>query len=129
MTSGPTMPTSSAATDPAPSDPDFPDSDPSEQSPAGIHQRRRRRKLRPLSLGVRVTLHVLGWILVVVGIAGFFLPVLPGGLALAAGLAVLSVASRRLHRWLRPKFRRWPGGWKKLERFRRRLHRRLEPRD
>jgi hypothetical protein len=91
------------------------------------HHHRRRRILRPLSLSVRVTLHILGWLLTVIGVAGFFLPVLPGGLALAAGLALLSVASRRLHLWLRPKFRRWPRAWRRLERFRRRLHRRLEP--
>jgi hypothetical protein len=84
-------------------------------------------KLRPLSLGVRVTLHVLGWLLTLIGVAGFFLPVIPGALALGAGLALLSVASRRLHIWLRPKFRRWPRAWRRLERFRRRLHRRLEP--
>jgi hypothetical protein len=84
-------------------------------------------KLRPLSLGVRVTLHVLGWLLTIIGVAGFFLPVIPGALALGAGLALLSVASRRLHLWLRPKFRRWPRAWRRLERFRRRLHRRLEP--
>jgi hypothetical protein len=96
----------------------------------GLHPRRTLRlpKLRPLSLGVRITLHVLGWLLAVIGVAGLFLPVLPGGLAIAAGLAVLSVASRSLHQWLRPKFRRWPRGWRRLERFRRRLHRRLEPR-
>lgn len=91
--------------------------------------RKRRRKLRPLSLSVRITLHVLGWLMVAIGVAGFFLPVLPGGLALALGLALLSVASRRLHQWLRPKFRRWPKGWRRLENFRRRLHRRLEPRE
>lgn len=93
------------------------------------HRHLRLPKLRPLSLAVRVTLHVLGWLLVVIGVAGFFLPVLPGGLTLAAGLALLSVASRRLHLWLRPKFRRWPRAWRRLERFRRRLHRRLEPRE
>lgn len=86
-------------------------------------------KLRPLSLGVRVTLHVLGWLLTLIGVAGFFLPVIPGALTLGAGLALLSVASRRLHLWLRPKFRRWPRAWRRLERFRRRLHRRLEPRE
>jgi hypothetical protein len=48
-------------------------------------------------------------------------------LSLALGLALLSVASRRLHQWMRPKFKRWPKGWRRLERFRRRLHRRLEP--
>jgi len=102
---------------------------PGEPSEAPESHHLRLPKLRPLSFGVRVTLHVLGWTLVVVGIAGFFLPVLPGGLALAAGLAILSVASKRLHLWLRPKFRRWPRAWRRLERFRRRLHRRLEPRE
>ncbi len=89
--------------------------------------RRPRLRLRPLSLGVRITLHILGWLLAAIGVAGFFLPVLPGALALALGLALLSVASRGLHQWLRPKFKRWPKGWRRLERFRRRLHRRLEP--
>lgn len=89
----------------------------------------RRGLLRPLSLPFRLALVVVGWGLVLLGVIGWFLPVLQGWLTLFVGLAVLSIASQRVHRFLRRRFRRWPKGWRSLEKLRRRMHRWLAKRD
>jgi len=86
----------------------------------------RRRHLRPLSRPVRLALLVGGWIVTLAGIAGLFLPVLQGVLFLFLGLAMLSVSSRTVHGWLRGLFRRWPRGWRRMEKLRRKLHLRLQ---
>jgi len=89
------------------------------------HERRRFQRL-PLPVWIRVAVLVVGWVLVVVGIAGLFLPIIQGGLSLVLGLALLSIASQAVHLWLRRLMGRWPGAWKRLERFRRKLHARIE---
>ncbi len=84
-----------------------------------------RAALRRPPLWVRVALVLLGWTLILIGIAGLVLPGLQGVLTILAGLALLSVASNRVHRWLQRLLQRWPGLRRRLDRFRRRLHRRL----
>ena len=79
-------------------------------------------KLPKLSLRMRVVAFVLGWGLVLVGVAGLALPGIQGVLTLLAGTAVLSVVSETVYRLLRWVFRRWPGGWKRVRGFRRRVH-------
>jgi uncharacterized membrane protein YbaN (DUF454 family) len=59
--------------------------------------------------------------LVLLGIAGLFLPILQGGLSLALGFALLSVASQTVHLWLRRVMGRWPKLWRRMEKLRRRL--------
>ncbi|MCZ7652973.1 MAG: hypothetical protein M5U13_18095 [Thermoanaerobaculia bacterium] len=86
---------------------------------------RRPRKLPRLSLPVRIVLGVIGWVLILVGIVGLFLPVVQGGLFLVLGAAVISLVSHRFHAWLRARFAGWPRGWKRVERFRRWLHGKL----
>ena len=86
---------------------------------------RKPRHLPPLPLGIRITLLFVGWLLILLGIVGLFLPVLQGVLFLFAGVAVVSLASRRMHVWLRARFARWPRGWRRLEKLRRAIHRRL----
>jgi hypothetical protein len=81
-----------------------------------------RHKLPQLSLGMRVVAFVLGWGLVLVGIAGLALPGIQGVLTLLAGTAVLSVVSETVYRLLRRLFRRWPSGWKRVHGFRNRVH-------
>jgi putative transmembrane protein PGPGW len=83
-----------------------------------------RRHLPPLSLPTRVGLHVAGWILIVAGIAMLALPG-QGILTILLGLAVLSLASIHVHRWLEARFERWPKAWGYIERFRHAIHRRL----
>jgi len=76
----------------------------------------------PLPLWVRVLVLVVGWLLILIGIAGLFLPVIQGGLSLALGFALLSLGSQTVHLWLRGLMGRWPGLWKRMERLRRRIH-------
>ena len=83
---------------------------------------RKPRHLPTLPLGIRITLLFVGWLLILLGIAGLFLPILQGGLSLALGFALLSLASQSFHLWLRRRLGRWPGLWKRMERLRRRLH-------
>jgi uncharacterized membrane protein YbaN (DUF454 family) len=72
-------------------------------------------------LALRVAVLVVGWLLVLLGIVGLFLPVLQGGLALALGFALLSIASPTVHLWLRGLMGRWPKLWRRMEKLRRRL--------
>lgn len=88
------------------------------------HQRSRFQTL-PLPVWLRVLVVTTGWICILLGIAGIFLPVLQGGLLLAIGFALLSIGSQKVHLWLRGWFGRWPGLWKRLERLRRKIHRKL----
>jgi len=85
------------------------------------HLRRRFLPL-PLPFWLRAVSIALGWLLVVIGIVGLFLPVLQGGLSLALGFALLSISSQWVHLKLRGWMGRWPAIWKRMERFRRRLH-------
>jgi hypothetical protein len=83
--------------------------------------RARFQKL-PLPLWLRMGTLVVGWILIVIGIAGLFLPILQGGLSLILGFALLSIASPTVHLWLRSLMGRWPRAWRRLEKLRRRMH-------
>ena len=85
------------------------------------HERPRYQRL-PLPPWVRVLVLTAGWLLVLLGIAGIFLPVLQGGLSLAIGFALISLGSPRFHLGLRRLMGRWPRIWKRMERFRRRVH-------
>lgn len=58
----------------------------------------------------RLTKIVLGWIFLVLGVLGLFLPILQGVLFLAIGLAILAteqVWAHRLLTWLRQRFPRF----------------------
>lgn len=92
--------------------------------------RRRRRKRwgstrpneRKLPLKTRIVLGLVGGLLVVLGIAGLFLPFLQGILFLVLGAAILSLTSFRIYGWLnRTIGERWPGAWDRVERFRTRV--------
>ena len=85
-------------------------------------------ELPPLSLPVRIGLHVVGWTLVLVGVAGLVLPGIQGILTGALGLALVSVASENVHRWLRSSLRRWPRLWAQVDKLHQRVHRRLRAR-
>jgi hypothetical protein len=100
---------------------------PTETPPDAAAPKPRRGLRREVQLPffVVVLLHVVGWLLVVLGVLGLFLPVLQGVLLLTAGFAVLSIASQTFHGFLRERFRRYPRAWRQLERLRRALERRL----
>ncbi|MDA8017615.1 MAG: hypothetical protein MPN21_09215 [Thermoanaerobaculia bacterium] len=67
-----------------------------------------------LPLLTRVLLIVLGWLLVLLGVAGLVLPGLQGILTIALGAAVLSLTSRVMLRTMRWCFQPWPKGWKRM---------------
>lgn len=94
---------------------------PSEGSPPS-ERRRSSRPQRPLPLRTRIILGTLGGVLLVLGIAGLFLPFLQGILFLVLAAAVLSLTSRRVYLWLHGLIgERWPKAWDRVERFRTRM--------
>lgn len=85
----------------------------------------RHRPLPALPVVVRMILLVVGWLLLLVGIAGLVLPGLQGLLTLVLAAAVLSLVSEFVYRALRRGLERWPPVWDRVERFRRWLHDKL----
>lgn len=103
-----------------------PDGGASESAREGSHgpagRPGRRRRGRPLPLATRVVLATLGAFLLVLGVAGLFLPFLQGVLLLMLAAAVLSLASDTVHGWLEGLLSdRTPSFWKRVERFRTRV--------
>ena len=88
-------------------------------------QLRPRFQRLPLPPWLRVSVLTLGWVLILLGVVGLFLPILQGGLMLALGFALLSIGSQTIHLWMRSLMGRWPKIWRRLERLRRKLHLRL----
>jgi uncharacterized membrane protein YbaN (DUF454 family) len=78
-----------------------------------------------LHIGARIVLLAIGWVVLVVGIAGLVLPGLQGILLIILGAAILSVASERVHRGLKSLLHRWPRITERLDSFRHTLHSRL----
>lgn len=78
-----------------------------------------------LPLGVRIGIFVLGWVLIVMGVAGLVLPGVQGIAAILAGAALLSLDNELVYRGLRRLLARWPWLWRKVEHFRERAHDRL----
>jgi uncharacterized membrane protein YbaN (DUF454 family) len=78
--------------------------------------------VRPLPLWLRVVVLIVGWLILLVGVAGLVLPGIQGIATIIAGLAILSVASETAHRWMRRGLQRWPKVWLRVDRFRTRLH-------
>ncbi len=90
-------------------------------------RRKRRQAEAPIAWWTRLLLLLAGWLLILIGIAGLILPGIQGILTIFAGAAVLSLVSELVYELLRWSFRRWPKGWKRVVRLRRRLHRWLTP--
>jgi uncharacterized protein len=63
----------------------------------------------------RLTLMVAGWVLLVVGAAGLFLPILPGVLLVLVALSILSVEYAWARRWVSALKRRFPSAERKLQ--------------
>ncbi|MDH3744581.1 MAG: PGPGW domain-containing protein [Acidobacteriota bacterium] len=98
---------------------------PAPRKPLHTDRLRARLKRTDLSLTTRILLFVVGWSLVLIGVAGLALPGIQGILTILVGAAVLSVASETVYRLLRTLLRRWPWAWDKIERFQHRVHDRL----
>lgn len=89
-----------------------------------LRLRRPLRPLRPLPLWLRVAVLLVGWVVVLVGIAGLVLPG-PGIPTIVVGAAILSVVSEAAYELTRKSLCRWPSIWSRVEAFRERLHDRL----
>ncbi len=87
----------------------------------------RSQKLEPLSPLTRILIMVLGWLLMGVGVLGLVLPGLQGILTLMLGAACISLVDHRALSLLRKIFRRWPKGWRRLLKLRRKMHGWLAP--
>jgi uncharacterized membrane protein len=82
-----------------------------------------------LSIRVRITLLVLGWLMVLLGIVGIFLPILQGFAFIFIGLVMLSIASERVHNWLERLLRRRPAIQQRYQRLRHRFHQKFGNKD
>jgi hypothetical protein len=78
-----------------------------------------------LPLGVRVSVFVVGWVLILIGVAGLVLPGIQGVFTIVLGAALLSLDNEIIYRALRRVFRRWPHLWKRVESFRLKTHTKL----
>lgn len=96
-----------------------------EAEPTQPEERRRKRRLSSLPTGTRIGLFLVGWLLVLIGVAGLVLPGIQGVVTIVAGAAILSLVSELAYKWLRALLSRWPKVWRKIEYFRIRVHRRL----
>jgi fatty acid desaturase len=86
---------------------------------------RQRRPHRPLPLWLRVVVLLVGWVVLLVGVAGLVLPGIQGILTILLGAAILSVASELAHKWMRQGLKRWPKVWDRVEGFREKIYTRL----
>jgi len=86
---------------------------------------RQRRFQRPLPLWLRVVVLLVGWVVLLVGVAGLVLPGIQGVVTILLGAAILSVASELAHQWMRKTLQRWPKVWNRVEGFRNKIHDRL----
>lgn len=83
------------------------------------------RRHGPLPFGVRVGIFLLGWLLILIGIAGLVLPGIQGVFTIVLGAALLSLDNELVYRLLRRCLQRWPSIWLRVESFRDKLHRKL----
>jgi len=103
-----------------------PDSDTSSTEIASLNDTfvGKIRAFRHLPFWPRVLVLSVGWLVILVGIAGLVLPG-PGTLAIFAGAAILSVASELAYKGIRTTLQRWPTVWHRFEKLRNRIHDRL----
>ena len=100
-----------------------------ERKPRISTKLRARLRQRPaLSLWMRILLFVVGWSLLLVGVAGLALPGIQGVLTILLGAAMLSVVSETTYRLLKRLFRRWPGLLKRIDGLRQKVHDKLSRR-
>ena len=78
-----------------------------------------------LPFWVRVAIFILGWLLILVGVAGLVLPGIQGIATILVGAALLSLDNELIYRGLRRLLTRWPKAWNRLEGFREKARERL----
>ncbi len=79
-------------------------------------------KRRPLAPWKRILLFVVGWTVVLIGVAGLVLPGIQGVLTILIGAAILSLVSETVYRLLARLFRRWPWLMEHIDSWRHKLH-------
>jgi uncharacterized membrane protein YbaN (DUF454 family) len=65
----------------------------------------------------RVALNAAGWALLILGILGLFLPVLPGVLLMVVALSLLSIEYAWARRWMGSLLHRFPATEKRFQVF------------
>ena len=65
----------------------------------------------------RLAFIVAGWVLLMLGVLGLFLPILPGVLLLVVGLSILSVEYAWARRWMTTLLHRFPATEKRFQVF------------
>jgi uncharacterized membrane protein YbaN (DUF454 family) len=65
----------------------------------------------------RVAFNAVGWLLLMLGAIGLFLPVLPGVLLMVVALSILSLEYAWARRWMSTLLHRFPATEKKLQLF------------
>jgi uncharacterized membrane protein YbaN (DUF454 family) len=78
-----------------------------------------------LPFRARVAIFILGWLLILIGVAGLILPGIQGIATILVGAALLSLDNELVYRGLRRLLARWPKAWQRLEGFRERAHERI----
>lgn len=73
-------------------------------------------------MGVRIAIFLIGWILILVGVAGLILPGIQGIATILVGAALVSLDNELVYRGLRKVLQRWPSVWRRIERFREKAH-------
>ncbi len=76
----------------------------------------------------RIAIFVGGWTLILIGVAGLFLPGIQGIASILAGAALLSLISELIFNLLGRLMQRWPKRWRKIQAARLKLYRRLSRR-
>jgi hypothetical protein len=105
----------------SPEDPPLPE----ETQEANSQQDLEEIHIPSLPLGTRIVLLGLSWLCLILGLAGLLLPGLQGVLLLLLGMALMSVASDTVHRWMERALHRHPGLQARLQRFRDKIHNRF----
>jgi hypothetical protein len=98
---------------------------PEEEPEAALDETDKPIHIPDLPLGLRLLLLIVGWFVIVLGLAGLLLPGLQGILLLILGAAILSVASDAVHRWLENLLEHRPRMRGRLNAFRQKLRARL----
>jgi len=78
-----------------------------------------------LPVRARIGVFLVGWVLILVGLAGLILPGIQGIFTLLLGAALLSLDNDWVYRGLRRLLQRWPDVLRRLEHFRERAHERI----
>ncbi len=65
----------------------------------------------------RVALNAAGWALLILGIVGLFLPILPGVLLMVVALSLLSIEYAWARRWMGSLLHRFPATEKRFQVF------------